>query len=98
MFDSKEDSRYQRMLQSELERAIIEMKTDSITSEDYKKTLGIVERLHGMMDKTKPSSVSKDAVLMVAANLAGIVLIIAHEHVGNAVTSKALNFVIRSRI
>ena len=48
-----------------------------------------------MMDKEKPSSVSKDAMLTVGANLLGIVLIIKHEHV-NVITSKALGLVIRT--
>lgn len=94
---SIERPRHQLMLESELDRAIIALKTETIGSEDFSKTLGLVERLHDMMDKEKPSSVSKDTMLMVAANLVGILLIISHEQVGNAVTSKALGFVLRPR-
>lgn len=96
MFESKETPRYQRMLEVELDRAIIDLKTEQIDSEGYKKTLGYVERLHGLMDKEKPSGVSKDTALNVIANLVGILLIIKHENV-NVITSKALNFVTRLR-
>jgi hypothetical protein len=96
VFESKEISKSQRMLESELERTLIRLKAEEVYSDDYKKTLSTVERLHGMMDKQKPSSVSKDTALTVAANLIGIFLIIKHENV-NVITSKALNFVIRPR-
>ena len=84
------------MIEAELERAIVHLKTEQVYVEDYKKTLNVVERLHAMMDKGKPSRVSKDAMLTVAANLVGIILIIKHENV-NVITSRALNFVMRPR-
>jgi len=96
MFADKEKPRYQRMIETELERTLSELKLSSFTSEDYAKTLSITEKLHDMMDKEKPASVSKDALLTVGANLLGIILIIKHEHV-NVITSKALGFVIRLR-
>lgn len=95
MFE-KETPRHQRMLESELERTISWLKTEQIPSEDYVKTLNVVERLNDMMEKEKPSSVSKETMLTVAANLLGIILIIKHENV-NVITSKALGFVFRLR-
>lgn len=84
------------MLESELERMIRRLNSEVPLSEEYAKTLTLVERLEEMMEKEKPSSVSKDTLVTVAANLAGIFMIIRHEHV-NVITSKALGFVIRSR-
>lgn len=96
MFHSKEVAKHQRMLESELEHVITNLKAEVFRSEDYVKTLSIVERLHGMMDREKPKTISKETVLNVAANLIGIILIIRHENV-NVITSKALSFVTRLR-
>lgn len=96
MFNPKEKSKSQRSIESELERVLTSLRTEMIHSEEYAKTLSLVERLNGLMDKEKPSTVSKDTALTVAANLVGIILIIRHEHL-NVITSKALSFVIRAR-
>jgi hypothetical protein len=97
VFTKKEPPKYyQRQLEEELERAIACLKTALTDSEDYAKMLSSVERLHGMLDEEKPKSVSKDTLATIAANLAGIFMIIKHERV-NVITSKALSFVIRPR-
>jgi hypothetical protein len=96
VFNSKEVPRRQRLLESELERALTRLRTELPNSEDYPKMLTIVERLHELMDDEKPSAVSKDVMLTVAANLLGILLIIKHESV-NVISSKALSFVMRPR-
>ena len=96
MFDSKEMPRHQRLIEGELERTLIHLKGEMVNSEEFAKTLNLVERLNGMMDRQKPSTVSKDTLVVVGANLLGIILIIKHEHV-NVITSKALSFVMRPR-
>lgn len=96
MFNPKEVPKYQRMLESELERILVRLKTELVLSEEYTQTLAITERLHDMMEKDKPSSVSKETLVTVGANLLGIFMIIKHEHV-NVITSKALGFVLRTR-
>jgi hypothetical protein len=96
VFNSTEMSKSQRMIESELERTIVNLKAEMVNSEEYKKTLSTVEKLHAMMDKQRSSSVSKDTVLVVVANLVGILLIIKHENV-NVITSKALSFVMRPK-
>jgi hypothetical protein len=71
------------------------MMRSDVVSQEYAKALTVAERLLGMMeDEKKPSSVSKDALLNVGANLLGILMIIKHENV-NVITSKALSFVTR---
>lgn len=84
------------MLEDELEGALRDLKSHETGSEGYVKTLGYVERIHGMIDEPKSSPVSKDALLAAGANLLGILMIIKHENV-NVITSKALSFVIRAR-
>lgn len=96
MFADKEKPRHQRMIESELERTLNDLKLSRFDSEDYNKALRIAERLHDMVDKEKTSSVSKDALLTVGGNLLGIFMIIKHENV-NVITSKALGFVTRLR-
>lgn len=96
MFNSKEKPKHQRMLESELDRALIRLKTEIFTTEDYDTMLRLVERLHDMLDKDKPDVVSKNTMLAVAGNLLGIILILKHEHL-NPITSKALGFIIRPR-
>ena len=96
MFNPKEKPKHQRMLEAELDRTIIRLRAEMQNSEDYTKTLSIVERLHEMIDKETRSSVSKDTMLVVGGNLLGIILILKHEHL-NPITSKALGFVLRAR-
>jgi hypothetical protein len=94
MLHSWEKPKYQRQIESELERALRALSTEIIFGEEYGKTLGCVERLYEMVDKDKPPTVSKDVWATVAANLIGIILVIKHENV-NVITSKAFNLVTR---
>jgi len=95
MFE-KETPKYQRMLEDELERSIRRLPSSTFDSEEYAKALTVVERLHDMMDKKIPSSVSKETWVAAGTNLLGILLILKHENV-NVITSKALGFVSRLR-
>ena len=96
MFSPKEKPKHQRMLESELDRVLVRLRTEMPNSEDYTKALSLVERLHDMLDKDDPEVVSKNTLLVVGGNLLGIILILKHEHL-NPITSKALSFVIRTR-
>lgn len=91
---SRKKSKYQLMLEGELEKALRNLKSCTVGSEEYVKTLSYAERLHEMIEK--PSSVSKDTLANIAANLLGIAMILRREWVG-PVTSKALSFVTRLR-
>jgi hypothetical protein len=68
----------------------------TVGSPEYAKALEMVVKLHKMKMEEKPSSVSKDTLLLVGANLLGIILIIRHEHV-NVITSRAINWVIKPK-
>ena len=96
MFNSREKPKHQRMLESELDRALIRLKTEMLTTEDYTTMLSLVERLHKMLDEENPDVVNKNTLLVVGGNLLGIILILKHEYL-NVITSKALSFVIRAR-
>lgn len=91
----KNTPNYQLLLQEELEQQLKLLKTHVSSSDEFVKTLSYVERLYAMTDH--PSSVSRDTIATIGANLLGILMIIKHENVGNFISSKALSFVIRPR-
>lgn len=96
MFFDREKPRYERMLEQDLEHVLTMLPSVQPDSEEYSKLLRSAERLYAMMDTSKPSRVSREAMLTVGANLLGILMIIKHEDV-NVIASKALGFVIRTR-
>lgn len=79
------------------ERAVRELNACVFGSQEYVRTMKLVQQLYEMKEKEKPSSVSKDTLAIVGANLLGIIMIISHEHVGNAVTSRAFGLLMRTR-
>jgi hypothetical protein len=84
-------------LELELDRAVYDLKNHKIGSETYEKTLNYVTVLQKLKENAESKgSVSKETMLVVGANLLGILMIIKHENV-NVITSKAMNFVIRPR-
>jgi hypothetical protein len=87
MFTKKNDS----ALQTAINRAVKELADHKITSDEY---ATIVNHLCKMQELENKNSRSLDpnAMIAVAANLTGILMIIHHEHV-NVITSKALSFV-----
>lgn len=96
MFFDREIPKYQRMIEDDLEHILVLLPITQPETDEYAKLLGHAERLHEMLDKPKPTPVSRDTLATIAANLAGILLIIRHEDV-NVIASKALGFVIRTR-
>lgn len=84
------------MLDLALNRAIRELDRHEVNSDDYVKTLDTVHTLHRMKQEDLPSSVSKDTLAIIGANLLGIFMIIQHEHV-NVITSRAMNLVMKPR-
>lgn len=65
-------------------------------SDDYMKSIEALERLYKLKKQESESRVSPDTKAMIAANLAGIILILIYER-ANVMTSKALNFVMKMR-
>lgn len=85
----------QTVLENVLDRALRELSNHSIDSQEYAKILEMVVKLHKMKEE-ESSSVSKDTILVVAANLLGIFMILKHEHV-NVITSRAMNLLLKPR-
>ena len=72
------------------------MENSDIDSEDYAKATDQLIKLYKLKAETAPKRVSSDTWALIAANLAGIILIIGHER-ANVITTKALGFVQRLR-
>ena len=92
MFSTREPTH----LEIEVDRAVRELKNHPIGSEEYVKTLDSIVKLHKMKEEEKPKFVSRDTLVLVGANLLGIMMIIRHEHM-NVITSRAMNMVIKPR-
>lgn len=60
-------------------------------TKEYAKTLKRVSELTALKEQAAPKRVSKETLLIVAGNLAGIALILGYEQ-ANVVTSKAVGF------
>ena len=92
MFFDREKPRYERMLETDLEHILIMLPTVQPDSDEYSKLLKSAERLHAMMDTSKPSRVSRETLITVGANLLGILMILKHEE-EHVLVSKALSFI-----
>jgi hypothetical protein len=77
--------------------AIRELKNHREDSKEYATILDRAVQLHKMKEEEeRTSSVSKDTLAVVGANLLGILMIIKHENV-NVITTKAMSFVMKPR-
>ncbi len=93
---TKPKSPSQLLLEDELIHALKTLRGQTPGSPDYNKTLDSAVKIFEMTGRHKPTSVSKDTLATVGANILGIFMIIKHESV-NVITSKALSFVMRVR-
>jgi hypothetical protein len=65
-------------------------------SADYMKSIEALERLYKLKKQETESRISPDTKLIVAANLAGILMILIYER-ANVLTSKAMNSIMKMR-
>jgi hypothetical protein len=83
---------------TDLDRAI-EMLVDRLNEADDDQTAKLVNQISVLAkarETIHPKRVSPDTLVLVAGNLAGIVLILGYEK-ANVLTSRALNFVMKLR-
>lgn len=93
MFPSKKPK---SKLQLEIDRLVLALKDHQPESKEYAAIISQLKELSKVQKEQSPATVSPDTKLQVAANLAGIVMIIQHEHV-YVIASKALAFVPKLR-
>lgn len=85
-------------LEDEIAKLISELEGITPSTDEYEAIVNQIVKLDAMTNhKVKPSVISKDALVAVGGNLAGILLILNYEKIG-AVTTKALGFVLKSKI
>ena len=83
-------------LEEAVNRALQQLRHYDTGSEEYARTMDALVKLHKMKEEEKPSSVSKDTMAIIAANLLGIFMILTHERV-NVITSKAFGLLLRPK-
>lgn len=91
MFTKK--SKADMLLDAEIETMLRHMSVIGVDSAEYESSLRYLETLYTLKGKP-PSSVSKDTMATIGANLLGILMILKHERM-DIITSKALNFVMK---
>ena len=80
-----------------LVKAIAELGVHDVGSQEFVKMMNVVSRLQGLIKEEKSDSVSKDTMLVVGANLLGILMVIRHENV-NVITTRALSLITKPRV
>lgn len=91
MFNKKEDK-----LQSRIDDLLDEMEATPGDSTEYSKMADQLTKLYEAQAKTKSSSISKEALITVAGNIAGILIIVNHER-AHVITSKAFSLLSKTR-
>jgi hypothetical protein len=75
---------------------LAELKSLETESPEFATAVGHINTLYELKLKDKPDRVSRDVLATVAANLAGIVLIVGYERL-NVMTSKALSLLLKTK-
>lgn len=84
-------------LQKTIDRLHEEMIGEEGCSERYAAMVDQLGKLYKLRDEVNSSrSVTPDTLAIVIGNLAGIILIVGHEH-AHVISSKALGFILRAR-
>lgn len=93
MFDAKpnEDDK----LQDAIDEVYSEMAGSQSDSDEYAKMVDQLSKLYKL--RRNPDRVSLDTLAIVLGNLLGIILIVGHER-AHIVTSKAIGFVLKTRL
>ncbi len=83
-------------LENAIDFALLDIVGRDPAGDDFARATDQIAKLHKMKEAETPSRVSPDTLVLAATNIAGIVMIIKHEHF-NVITSKALGFVLKPR-
>ena len=83
-------------LSDAINRASCTLAACDVGSDEYSKTLSHLERLYMIKAENRKNRVTPDAILIVAGNLLGILVIVAYEQ-KHVLGSKALSFVTKAK-
>jgi len=84
-------------LEREIDSVLLKMSTLTPDSKEYTAMTKNLEVLYKARNEEKPCKIKPDTILVVAANLLGIVLILGYEET-NIIRSKAMSFVLKGRV
>jgi hypothetical protein len=82
-------------LQSAIDKILLKLVNQDPASEEYAKGVNQLSALYKLKELDKPEPpqrISPDTLVLAATNIAGIILVIKHEHF-NVITSKAFSFI-----
>jgi len=95
MLFTKKDKRTK--IEQAMDVCLEKMDTFDPSTKDYKDTIDSLSLLIEAKNAKAKGEISKDTLVVVAGNLAGILLILNFERLG-IITSKSLGFVIKGRV
>lgn len=84
-------------LEEEIDSVLVQMGSFTADSPEYAKMLTQLEKLYKCMPVKAPPPVRMDTIVTVLGNIVGIVMILGFEHT-HVITSKALSFVLKSKV
>ena len=84
------------VLDETIDAALAQLSGIPVESDEFTKKMDQINKLYALREKHSKKSISPDTMVLVAGNLAGIVLILGYER-AHVITSKALGFVLKSR-
>lgn len=79
-------------LDGQINEILEELRMEEKYTAKYAQMVDQLAKLYALKELEKPKRVSPDAVLAVAANLTGILLVLNYEH-AHVLTSKAMSFI-----
>lgn len=97
MFKPKTSTIIREELDKAIEVALAELSGYKVVDEEYATICEQLEMLYKLRSQKREPAVSMETLVTVGANLAGILLILNHERM-NVVASKALGFVMKSKM
>lgn len=86
-----------KTLQTAIDKLLVEINDMDVTDVKYPNLIDQLDKLYKIRATEKPDQVSKDTLVNVGGSLAGIIAILGFER-AHIITSKALGFVLKSRI
>jgi hypothetical protein len=89
-------SKTKTLVEQEIGGMFVELRELHSDSEEYALILDRITKLHKLKADEQPPRVSPDTLVMVGANLLGIVMILSHERL-NIITTKATSLVLKPR-
>ena len=84
-------------LENIIDSVLTELNSVNADSDEFAKMVDQLEKLYKIKDTQKPDRVKMDTLLPVVGNLFGIVAILGFER-AHVVTSKALSFVLKTKV